>query len=73
MDYSNAIAALKKSDKNLARYIDRIGDCYLVTRQDDGDLLYSLETNDANVLRSPKVKGTSIDASSRQETINSFI
>jgi DNA-3-methyladenine glycosylase II len=42
MDYSIAIAALKKSDKKLARYIDRIGDCYLIDRQDNGDLLYSL-------------------------------
>jgi DNA-3-methyladenine glycosylase II len=42
MDYSVATAALKKSDKKLARYIDLIGDCYLVERQDSGDLLYSL-------------------------------
>jgi DNA-3-methyladenine glycosylase II len=44
MDYSTAIAKLKKADKKLARYIDRIGDCYLVDHQDEGDLLYSLSS-----------------------------
>lgn len=44
MDYSAAIAALKKADKKLARYIVRIGDCYLANHQEDGDLLYSLSS-----------------------------
>ena len=42
MDYSDAIAALKKADPVLGNLMDRVGVCRLNQVQQSGDLLYSI-------------------------------